>query len=504
MGAINIVTRTEGESGADLRLQGGSFGTWSGGVRANLAKGRWNNQISASYGRSDGFSRNAAGNLNADWQMLKSFYQGSWSSPEMDIRWHLGLSAKDYGANTFYSARFDDQFEHGLKTFAAVQAETKGRLHLHPVLYWNHSADRFELYRGDASRVPFNYHSTNVFGANFGGWTSWALGRTAFGAELRREQIASTALGEPLAQPRAIRGTQRSYDRGLGRTHLSLYLEHNVILRWFTASAGVAAIRNSWGDQPFRLYPGADLSVRIGARWKAYASWNTSLRQPTFTELYYSVGGHAADKYLRPERMQAFELGIKYLRPGISAVASVYRHQGTDMIDWIKDLSLGEDALWVSVNHTQVNTLGEELSLRVQPGVLLGRDAFFLRSFNAGYAHIDQDKALEPGLQSAYALEYLRNKLVLQADFQLLEPLSLNVSYSWLDRVGNYEAFEAGKSLGQRAYEPYSLLDARLTWDARRWRFFLEGSNLLNISYYDHGNIPQPGIRLQAGVLVRL
>ena len=504
VGAINIVTRTEGESGADLRLQGGSFGTWSGGVRANLAKGRWNNQISASYGRSDGFSRNAAGSLNADWKMLKSFYQGGWSSPKADVRWHLGLSAKDYGANTFYSARFDDQFESGLKTFAAVQAETKGRVHLHPILYWNHSTDRFELYRGDESRVPFNYHRTDVFGANLGGWTSWALGRTAFGAELRREQVVSTTLGDPLAQPRAIRGTQRSYDRGLGRTHVSFYLEHNVILRWFTASAGVAAIRNSWGDQPFRLYPGADLSVRMGARWKAYASWNTSLRQPTFTELYYSVGGHAADKYLRPERMQAFELGIKYLRPGISAVASVYRHQGTDMIDWIKDLSEGEDALWVSVNHTQINTLGEELSLRLQPGILLGRDAFFLRSFNAGFAHIDQDKALEPGLQSAYALEYLRNKLVLQADFQLLEPLSLNVSYSWLDRVGHYEAFEAGKSLGQRAYEPYSLLDARLTWDARRWRFFLEGSNLLNISYYDHGNIPQPGLRVLAGMLFRI
>ena len=504
VGAINIVTRTEGESGADLHLQGGSFGTLNGGLRANLATGRWNNQISASYGRSDGYSRNAAGRLNADWQTLKSFYQGSYSAPTVDVRWHFGLSAKDYGANTFYSARFDDQFEHGLKTFAAVQAETKGRVHLHPVLYWNHSADRFELYRGDASVVPFNYHDTNVLGANLGGWTSWILGRTAFGAELRRESIASTTLGEPLEQPRAIRGTQRTYDRGLARTHVSLYLEHNVILKWFTASAGVAAIRNSWGDQPFRLYPGADLSVRFGARWKAYASWNTSLRQPTFTELYYSVGGHAADKYLRPERMQAFELGLKYLRPGISAVASLYHHRGTDMVDWIKDLSQGEDALWVSVNHTQVNTLGEEFSLRVQPGVLLGREDFFLRSFNAGFAHIDQDKALEPGLQSAYALEYLRNKLVLQADFQLCEPLSLNLAYSWMDREGSYEAFEAGESRGQRSYEPYSLLDARLTWETARWRLFLEGSNLLNINYYDHGNIPQPGIRLQAGILFRI
>ena len=504
VGAINIVTRTEADSGIDLHLQGGSFGTFSGGIRANLSGDRWNHQVSASYGRSDGYSRNAAGALNADWKTLKGFYQGGFSSPAVDIDWHLGLSAKDYGANTFYSARYDDQFEHGLKTFVAVQAETKGRVHLHPVLYWNHSADRFELFRGDASHVPFNYHSTNVFGGNLGGWTESVLGRTAFGVELRHEGIVSTTLGEPLAQPHPIRGTDRSYDKGLSRTHISFYLEHNVILRWFTASAGVAAIRNTWDGQPFRLYPGADLSVRIGARWKAYASWNTSLRLPTFTELYYSVGGHAADKYLRPERLQAFELGHKYLQPGISAVASVYHHRGTDMIDWIKDLSQGEDALWTSVNYTKVNTLGEEFMLRIQPGILLGRESFFLRSLNASYAHINQDKAADPGIQSRYALEYLRNKLVLQADFRILEPLSLNVSYSWLDREGSYEAFEAGKSLGLHCYKPYSLLDARLSWDSARWRFFLEGSNLLNIPYYDHGNIPQPGLRILAGMLFRI
>ncbi len=504
VGAINIVTRTEAESGASVHLEGGSFGSVSGGVRAGLATGRWHNQVSGSLGRSDGYSRNASGGLNADFRTAKAFWQGSYEGRMADVRWHLGLSAKDYGANTFYSARFDDQFEAGRKTFAAVQAETRGRLHLRPALYWNHSGDRFELYRGDESRVPFNYHRTNVFGANLGGWFTSRIGRTAFGAEVREEGIVSTTLGEPLEASRPIRGTDREYTRGLQRTNVSFYLEHNIVLQRLTASAGLAAVRNSWSGGPFRLYPGADLSLRLGANWKAYASWNTSLRLPTFTELYYSVGGHAADKYLRPERMQSYELGMKYLRPGINVVASVYYHQGTDMIDWIKNLSQGEDALWVSVNHTRVNTLGEELSLRLSPTVLLGREDFFIRALNAGYAHIHQDKDLEPHLQSAYALEYLRNKVVLQADFRILESLSLNVSYRWQDRVGNYEAFEVGRSLGQRSYEPYSLLDARLTWESARWRIFLEANNLLNDRYFDHGNIPQPGLWLRTGLSFRI
>ncbi|MBQ9659765.1 MAG: TonB-dependent receptor [Bacteroidales bacterium] len=272
------------------------------------------------------------------------------------------------------------------------------------------------------------------------------------------------------------------------------------MLRRFTASAGIAVVRNTWSGMPFQVYPGADLSLRLGSSWKIYASANSSLRMPTFTELYYSVGGHAADKHLKPERMQAYELGVKYLRPGISAIASLYYHHGSDMIDWIKDLTAGEEAVWVSVNHTRLNTLGGELTVRITPGILLGRPDFFIRSFHAGYSHIHQDKDLAANLQSAYALEYLRNKVVLQADFKIVRGLSLNVSYRWQDRVGNYEAIEAGKSLGQRSYTPYSLLDARLTWESGRWRIYAEGNNLLNVTYYDHGNIPQPGFLFRGGV----
>ncbi|MBQ9450110.1 MAG: TonB-dependent receptor [Bacteroidales bacterium] len=91
-----------------------------------------------------------------------------------------------------------------------------------------------------------------------------------------------------------------------------------------------------------------------------------------------------------------------------------------------------------------------------------------------------------------------------QADFHLAQRLSFHLSYRWQDRVGNYEAFEGGKSLGQRAYKPYSLLDARLNWEAGSWNAFIEGNNLLNITYYDHGNIPQPGFWYRIGVLFRI
>lgn len=178
VGAINIVTKNADSSSADIHLEGGSYGYLTGGARGNIKSGRFNNQISASYGRSDGYSRNTGGALNSDFNTAKAFYQGKFSDNEIDVNWYAGLSEKGFGANTFYSARYDDQYEHTSKAYFAVQAETKGFFHFKPSIYWNYSTDRFELFRGDESIVPFNYHKTNVYGLNLNCYVETFLGKT--------------------------------------------------------------------------------------------------------------------------------------------------------------------------------------------------------------------------------------------------------------------------------------------------------------------------------------
>ena len=502
LGAINIVTRKHATTGASARLEAGSHGLFSVGATGNHTQGSLRNQLSASYIRSDGYTQSRAGTPNTDFSGTKLFYQGSYERPDYALRWHSGLTVKDFGSNTFYSARFDDQFEHTLKSYTAIQAETFGRVHLKPSLYWNHGNDRFELFRGKPESYPYNYHRTNVLGANLGGWFESSWGKTAFGAEVRNEDIISTNLGEPLDQPVPVSGTDVNYTVGLNRTDISIYLEHNVILPGFTFSAGVTAARNTGNSEGFKLYPGADASFRISDSWKLYASYNSSLRMPTFTDLYYSVGGHQADKNLKAEKMQAVEGGVKYLRPGIRAIATVYYHHGTDLIDWIKDLSV-PDAPWTSVNHAEVNALGEELTLRLDFPLLLAREQFFLRDLNFCYAHISQDKAAIPGYESYYALEYLRNKFVAQANVSVWKCLNINVSYRLNDRVGSYRRYDDGVDTGESVtYSPYSLVDAKISWDAPRYRIWLSADNLLNTAYIDHGNVPQPGLWLRLGVAV--
>lgn len=498
VGAINIVTRTTKDSGAEVFADGGSYGYFNGGAIVSHVRNGLSNQVSGSYRRSDGFSRSKAGNLNADFKYARLFYQGRYENDQVDVRWHAGFTNKDYGANTFYSTLSDEQFEHVRKYYTAVQAETKGDVyHFKPSVYWNRSDDRFEFYRGMPEKSPFNYHQTDVYGVNLNNYIQTFLGKTAFGAEFRNEGVRSTSLGEPLNSPVKVPGADADFTLGLNRTNLSFHLEHNIVLRRFTLSAGVIAVKNTGNEMKFRFYPGVDASYQFARDWKVYASYNTSLRMPTFTELYYSVGGHKADKYLKPEEMQAVEVGVKYLRPGIRGTLSLYRYHGTDMIDWIKDISQGDDAPWQSVNHAVINTMGAEASVLVDIRELMQRDAF-VRSVNVSYSYIDQDKETTPNLQSKYTLEYLRHKFVAQANFRIWKLLEMNVSYRWQDRMGNYQ-----KGNSMVPYEPYSLVDARLSWNAPQYKIYVEGNNLLNKTYYDHGNIPQPGIWVRAGASYR-
>ena len=494
VGAINIVTRKADKTSADVHLEAGSFGYVSGGGRVNHLHGKLNNQLSASYTRSDGYSRSQAGSLNSDLNILKIFYQGCYDTDDLSLSWHAGLSNKDFGSNTFYSAKYDDQFEHTFKLFTAVQAETKGLLHFKPSIYWNRSHDRFELFRGNEDKVPFNYHRTDVFGINLNSYIDWSLGKTAFGAEFRNEDLVSGNLGEPLNHLLPIHGTDRQYTLGLNRSNLSFHLEHNILLSNFTLSAGLVAVKNTWNEMPFRLYPGIDASWQFARHFKVYTSFNTSLRMPSFTELYYSVGGHKADKYLKPEEMQAYEVGVKYLSEGVRGNVSVYHHHGKNMIDWIRDTRKGDDAVWESVNHTKVNSIGVEANLYFDFLSLLPTQRF-MRYVSLAYSYIDQDKDLENYLQSQYALEYLKHKFTAQVVFNLFSHLYLNLSYRYQERMGNYQLLSGEV----KPYGSYSLFDARLSWNADKYKLYVESNNLFNKTYYDYGNVPQPGRWIMAG-----
>ena len=500
LGAINIVTRPRPTSSVSAHIEGGSYGYLSAGARANVASGKWNNQLSGSYSRSDGYQRNSAGGLNSDYSGGKAFYQGTYDDDIVSVSWHAGLSTKDFGSNTFYGAKWDDQFEHTLKTYTALQAETKkGSFHLKPSIYWNHSYDRFELFRDAAEKYPFNYHRTDIFGVNLNGYFDWILGRTAVGAELRNEDLLSGNLGEPLDNPHHISGTDRYYDHGINRTNISFVVEHNILLRRFTLSAGLVAVKNSWNGMNMKVYPGIDASYRIGDSFKIFANYNTSLRMPSVTELYYSVGGHVADKNLKPEEISSVEAGVKYADHGITTQASVYHNNWKNMIDWIRYTADGPDAPWQSVNFTEVKATGFQAQLTLNFRQIVPTQRI-LKSFNASYNYLFQDKDIDSSVESKYSLEYLRHKLVANLQLNIVSRLNLGINFRWQDRRGIYTDFDGTV----KEYSPYSVVDARLSWTAPKYKLYLEANNIFDKTYIDYGCVPQPGTWLIAGLSVEL
>ncbi|MBQ7427111.1 MAG: TonB-dependent receptor [Prevotella sp.] len=495
VGAINIVTRPDSETSANVTLEGGSYGYGKVSARANLKQKAWNNQLSAGYSRSDGYSRSKAGTLNTDFSGSKAFYQGQFESNDVNINWHLGIADKGWGSSTSYASpkwQADDQYEHTTKIYSAIQAETHcGKLRLMPSIYWNQNYDRYEGYRDQPEKMKYNYNRTDVYGVNLSSYFDWVAGRTAFGAEIRNEDLVSGNLGEPLSQTHHIKGTDRDYTLGVNRTNISGYLEHNLLLEHLTVSAGLVAVKNTWSNMNMSIYPGIDLSYRPNSNWKLHASYNTSLRMPSFTEMYYKLQGYQADPHLKPEEMQAVETGFTFHSSLFTFNTALWYHHGKNMIDWIMDTSKGTEAVWQSVNHTKINSLGLELGT-----------TFFIRNsrFAMNYSYIHQDKVQEEHIVSQYALEYLRHKLTATADVPLTMRLTLGLHFRWQDRVGQYTDFDGAV----HDYEPYALLDARLTWLQNKWKIYAEATNLLDKRYHDYGLVEQPERWIIVGTSIRL
>ena len=496
VGAINIVTSASTQDRLYLNLEGGSFGYAKATAAGRLLPDKLpvTSRLSCSYARSDGYSHSKAGRLNTDFSGSKVFYQGDYDDDQFKVSWHAGLSDKGWGSGTFYATpkwQADEQYEHTTKIHTALQGENKcGLIHFLPSIYWNHNIDRYEGYRNQPNVMKFNYNRCDVYGLKLNSYFDWCLGRTALGAEIRNEDLVSGNLGEPLSRPHHISGTDRDYTLGVNRTNISAHLEHNILLDRWTISAGFVAAKSSWSNMNMTVYPGIDVSYKMGDV-KLFASYNSSLRLPSFTEMYYKLQGYAADPHLKPEEMQALEIGTQVQTALINAKISAFYHHGQNMIDWIMDTSLGDDAKWQSVNHTKVNALGLEAYMQVLTKV---------GAINLSYSYISQDKDLEAGVVSQYALEYLRHKLVAGLQTKEWRGFSARLNCRFQDRVGSYTSFDGVL----RQYSPYALVDARLQKQSQHYTVYLEANNLFdNRTYVDFGNVEQPGLWLVSGITLR-
>jgi iron complex outermembrane receptor protein len=483
-GAINIITSSEGTNSLKIDVAGGQYKLADINVSGNLNTGSLNQFVAFNRMSSAGYID------NTDFNTWNAFYQNKLNTKPGTLEFQIGRTNKAFGANSFYTATYPDQFEETKTTFASLKFETGTKIHLSPSVYWRRHQDRFELFRNEPASwyKGHNYHLTDVFGSNLNAWFASRFGKTAFGAEIRTENVWSNVLGEALTTPIAVPGESgQFFTKSYSRTTISYFAEHSIYLKKLTVSAG--AMTNWISDLGFawNVYPGLDASLALTDHLKLYGSVNSSLRMPTFTDLFYSGPTNIGNPDLKPEKSLTLEGSLKLTLNGFAGHAGVYNRQGKDLIDWVRE---NETDKWQAKNLTRINSSGVEFSGDFFPEKILSRPVFITKlGINYTYSNLDKG---ENNFFSNYVLDNLKQKLDLEINHKIWHKLKASWRASYQDRNGMRTKTDS--------YEPFWLVNTRILWKTSSTEIYAMAANLFNTSYYDLGTIEQPGRWISIGI----
>jgi iron complex outermembrane receptor protein len=491
---INIITTDKTADLVSISAMGGQYGLYSLSASAGLNHGNTTQQLQFSKSGSDGFTS------NTDFKAFNLFYSGS-SGKKRKLEYQASLMKKAFGANSFYTPKYPDQYEETKTIFASARYKTNFN-GFAPVVYFRRHYDEFCLFRYEAPSwyTSNNYHYTDVIGSNANIWTRTGnRSKLSVGYDVRYEMIRSNKLGDSLTTVIPVKGENGIYyTLGKSRNSAGLFFEESVNLKHFSVSAGLLASYLSALPGKIALYPGIDAAYQLDNHFRIYASANRTLRLPTFTDLYYNDNTSKGNPDLKPEEAITIETGLKFEKQGMKATASVFKRYGHNMIDWVK---LQNQDPWQAMNITDINVAGFETSLSFNIDELTSSGSF-LKNVTLGYTFLKADKTSEEYM-SRYVLDILKHKADLLINHQVWRNLSASWAFSYQDREGGYIKYVNNvPETVETPYAPFLIMDLQLNYRHKNWMVFAEATNLFNRVYVDYGNVPQSGRWIRLGVRI--
>ena len=489
-GAINIITRVPTTKNLSLSATTGSYKYFNSEISGSFFTGDLKHIISLNRKSSNGYID------NTDFLTTNLFYSNLLEREKHKFTIQVGLTNKGFGANSFYTPKYPNQFEEINTLFTSAKWITNSTLHITPVIYWRRQQDRFELFRNDPPPwyPSHNYHLTNVYGTGINSWFSWGLGKSSLGAEFRSENILSNVLGELLSSPKKVPGEDATFIKSDSRNIYSAFIEHTFYYTKWIVSFGFMGNIISGSDLGINTYPGVEINYNVFRNFKMFGSINTSLRMPSFTDLYYSGPTNVGNPELKPERSATVEGGAKWNQEFIDGHWVVFYRKGRDIIDWTKETT--ED-LWQPRNITRLNSLGSEMKLHLKPSKLLGSN--YPESIELGFYanHLEKNKS---NYISNYVLDNLKYKFTGSVTQPIFENFNVTIKTVYQDREGTYTQYISDTKVQEADYKPFWLIDCKLRYRFKGITAFFSANNLFNTFYFDIGNVVQPGRWMKTGI----
>ena len=253
-------------------------------------------------------------------------------------------------------------------------------------------------------------------------------------------------------------------------------------------------VNSEYGHEYF---PGLDIAYKVNKNTKIFGSYNISMRTPNYTELYYSSPTDQGNKNLKSEKSNNKEIGLSLERDNYTSTITFYNRDGKNMIDWI--LTNG-DSIWRTQNFNQIITNGYEINSKINVSKVL-KTNFPISYLNINYA-VNKSNLKSNNFQSRYVIDHLASNLSLSISQLIGQKLKIKWKLSRQDREGGYILNNSDEEV---EYLPFWLADIRLSYKVFKINsIFLEINNLLNETYVDYGNVPQPNRWIRIGTKIKL
>lgn len=481
-GAVNFITGSSKGNKIAASLAAGDFGFHKESLSFSIAANKIQNSVSASNMQSNGYRHNTS------FKTKSLFYELGAEAGKFKILSNIGISNKEWGSNSFYSAKFPDQYEETETLFGAIKAETGTRLKHIFWLLWRSNSDHYLLNRNNPAMYE-NFHLTTTLGASYQFTAYTRMGKIAVGLNYRDENLYSNRLGMPISDSIKIKSTNHYYTFGDTRQNTGLYLDHRVEWESFTFSAGVMADQF---NKEVSILPGAEMAYKFTPQIKSFASVNMARRNPTFTDLYYSGPMNIGNLDLKPEKSTSWEIGAEAEINVLKWKLAGFTRNSDNLIDWIFQ---DDSQKWKTLNITKIQTYG----LEVETGYNPAGNRFF-KQLVLSYSYLTSSKIKEE-VQSYYLLDYVRHSFKAFVSHAVIKNMQANWQLYWTDRNGTFQEYNPlTNSYSEKSYKACFLVNLKLEYRIRNFTVYTEAFNVFNTTIFDIGNLPQPGRWTKAGL----